>query len=210
MDLWSLQGLLEAWPGRPEEREAWRTFARRAEAALRERAPGHWPGPALVPGLLQARLAAALGLAGLTRGDRLRTRVLTLGAHAGLEVRMLRDFGFEAVGLEQRPELAAAGRDTGLLPPDSLVTADYRAYLADPGPAWPLILALAPEAVDPAWIATARRRLAPEGQLVVVAYWADLPAAWHSRARPVVEGLMGGLRWEAAPDSPHSAERQGA
>ncbi len=57
-------------------------------------ARGHSGLPALIPGLVHARLATALLVAGYQSKSQLSSHsFLCLGCHAGLEVRILRDFG---------------------------------------------------------------------------------------------------------------------
>lgn len=88
----SLERLFRSFSSCVGQRHTWRQGSDDCYRNLLAR--GHEGRPALVPGLVHARLATAL-LAGRYRQKRqLQGRTfLCLGCHAGLEVRTLRDLG---------------------------------------------------------------------------------------------------------------------
>ena len=172
----SLECLYQAFPSTHAQRRAWRAASTAVRMALLTR--GHLGWPALIPGLVHARLATALLAAGYRRqADLARSRFLCLGCHAGLEVRILRDFGAaDAMGLEIRGEVVDEGLRSGLIRPGEVATADFWDFLtASADPSWDDILLLAPQqiALGKLWQA-ARGRLAPHGHLVAVAQASDL------------------------------------
>jgi SAM-dependent methyltransferase len=189
-----LDAILCRWRATPAQRAAWRALVERLERLGTHEAALH--SAALMPGLLQARLGAALTLAGYDRSALQGARVLTLGAHVGLEVRMLRDWGADAVGVERAASLVRWGEGAGVTAPGTLIVADAASFLRQSRAAWDLILTLAPS--DPAWTTwpeTAAAALRPGGRFVAVAYWRDIPVAWYDRLVPCVEGTMAGGRW---------------
>ena len=166
--------------------------------AARLDAHGHHGLPALVAGLVHARLATALLAAGWRAKSELRARsVLCLGCHAGLEVRMLRDFGVPRVhGVELRSLVVRESVEEGLVGAADISVGNWWAWLEAPPPggriAWDAIVALAPQdlALDRLWTA-AEPHLAPTGRVVVVAHPAEVvrPAPeW--RTGPALEGTM--------------------
>lgn len=165
----SLESLYRYFPSRRAERERWRELAQAAAAELTEQ--GHYGLPALLPSFVHARVAAALAASGLVGRKALYSlNVLTLGAHAGLEVRIRQDFGAQAVlGVERDPRLVAVGHQVGLADPTSLMVADSWEFLADHQSTWHRILVLAPQriAIAPLW-RQARPRLTPQGCLVIL------------------------------------------
>lgn len=191
-----LDAVLQAWPASPPQRRRWLDFSRRLQ---RWPTGGRIETPALIPSLVRARLVAALTLAGLSPATLPGRRIVTLGAHMGLEVRMLRDGGADAVGVEHRPQLVRAGIHSGMLPADALIWDDALHYLEGPVRRLDALLWLAPQAV--AWsrlMALALPWLRPTGVLAVVAHWPDLPPAFRPRALPVLDGTMAGLCWRPA------------
>jgi hypothetical protein len=190
--MWHLDFVLSHWTATPAQRRMWRTLSERLARQL-----GGNQAPALVPGLVQARLGTALLLGGYLGPPLPSLRILTLGAHAGLELRMLRDWGAEAIGIERNLTLVRAGIQTEVVGTEALLAAEATDYLTrscSVTHAYDLILILAPsDPAWPTWVDQASARLAPDGQLVVVAYWSDLPVGWRTLATPCLEGTMGGL-----------------
>ena len=190
--LWHLDFVLERWAATPDQRRTWRRLAELLIGRLGER-----QAPALVPGLVQARVATALLLAGYPHPPLPAERILTVGAHAGFEVRLLRDWGSEATGIEQNPRVVQAGIEAGVVSSDALLSADAETHLAQAlqkGCRYLLIAMLAPsDPAWPTWLDLASSLLTRGGHLVILAYWADLPADWRIAATPCLEGTMGGL-----------------
>ncbi len=172
----SLERVYRAFPSKREERRLWRT----ASAAIYQNllARGHMGLPALIPGLVHARLATALLAAGYRTKSQLADRAfLCLGSHAGLEVRILRDFGARcADGVEVRHDVVQEGVRAQLVKPDEVRVADWWEFLtSDARTTWDDILVLAPErlSLQKLWDA-ARPHLNLGGHLVVVAQEVDL------------------------------------
>ncbi|MBX5466146.1 MAG: class I SAM-dependent methyltransferase [Firmicutes bacterium] len=192
MDLVHFESLYRRFPSKKAERRGWQTLARAAEERLL--ALGHIGTPALIPSFVHARVAAALWASGVPRRAALAAQsVLTLGAHAGLEVRILRDLGASpVVGVERDPKLVAVGQAVGLAAPTELVVADLWEFLAGDSRRWDRILVLAPQALSLSrLVQAARPRLAPAGRLSVLAHAdqvADIPPA--PRPLPALEGTM--------------------
>jgi protein-L-isoaspartate O-methyltransferase len=194
-DLNSLESLYRYFPTRSWERARWRELAQQAVLQLAEQ--GHYGLPALLPSFVHARVAAALAASGLIGRSSLRAMaILTLGAHAGLEVRILKDLGAGTVlGVERDPRLVAVGHQVGLADPASLVVGDSWEYLAESQSNWDRILVLAPQrlALRPLWD-QAQRRLTGSGCLVVLAHRGeafDLPP--QAYPCPALEDTM--LAW---------------
>lgn len=188
-----IEEILQYWPSRPGERRMW--FRAAQAIALHPGRRHAFDVPALLPGLVRVRLGAALLLAGMSANRTSGHRLLMLGSHAGLEVRMLLDAGWDAFGVERRGDLVRIALETGMVSPGRLQWDDMlHALDQSPEAAWSRILALAPESVDlRALRHKAARCLRPGGRLVVLAYWADLPERRRPMAVPAVEGTMGGL-----------------
>lgn len=194
-DWQSLEMLFRAFPSTQGQRRAWRTTALRVDAALAAR--GHHGLPALVPGLVHARLATALLAAGYrSKGELSRRSFCLLGCHAGLEVRILRDLGAGWVrGVEQRADLVAEAVAAGLVSADSVWVGDYWDLLARGAlPPCDEMLVLAPERlpVGHLW-QVAGPTIREGGHLVVVAARADAEAIPEEAVSgPALEGTM---RW---------------
>jgi hypothetical protein len=101
-EVWPLDAVLSRWWTAPATRRGWRDALTVVHALLDA---GAWYEPAITPGLVQARLGVALNLAGYTRRRLRGKRVLSLGSHVGLEVRMLSDWGATALGVDVNPRL---------------------------------------------------------------------------------------------------------
>lgn len=65
-------------------------------------------------------------------------RVLDIGCGQGTLVRLLREDGFDASGVDISPEQVAAAQSTGL---DQVVAGDFRTYLAREPASWDVIVA---------------------------------------------------------------------
>lgn len=193
-DLWSLDALLGSWPATPSQRRRWREGAQAAGTLLQSQ--GYWALPAVTPGLVQARVAAALLAAGVTRSSIRGQKILTLGAHVGLEVRILRDWGAEAQGIEQNRMVVEAGVQSQLVTPSDMVVGDVRTVLERDTGRFNHIIALAPSDPEwPSWIAPALERLTSDGSVVIVAYWRDVPLVFHAAMEDGLEGTMGVGVW---------------
>ncbi len=196
-DWQSLEVLYRAFPSAEGHRRAWRCAARRADAALSTR--GHHGLPALVPGLVHARVATALLAAGYRSSEELHGRTFcTLGCHAGLEVRILRDLGAGcAHGVELRGDVVAVAMAAGVVPADAIWVGNYWDLLARHAlPTFDELLVLAPDhlLVDKLW-EMARPTLRVDGHLVVVASPSDVDAIpAEALSGPALEGTM---RWFA-------------
>ncbi|MCL6562837.1 MAG: hypothetical protein K6U87_07495 [Firmicutes bacterium] len=195
LDLNSLESLYRYFPTRLRERARWRELAQQAATLLAEQ--GHYGLPALLPSFVHARVAAALAASGLIGRRSLQSMaILTLGAHAGLEVRILQDLGAGTVlGVERDPRLVAVGHQLGLADPASLVVGDSWEFLSENRSVWDRILVLAPQrlALTPLWD-QARSRLTPTGCLVVLAHRGEASdAPPQANPRPALEDTM--LAW---------------
>ena len=202
-DWQSLERVFRAFPSQRQERAEWRSIASTVYARLLER--GHLGLPALIPGLVHARLATALVAAGYRRKAEIRGRsFLCLGCHAGLEVRILRDFGAGRVlGIERRAEVVEEGVRATLIDSGEILVADFWDALRQPVRShWDEILVLAPEALDmeALWL-LARPHLVAGGHLTVVAQASDIEV-WPSGMRQGValEGTMGWYSMTAKPE----------
>ena len=192
----SLEYLYQAFPSTPENRNLWRTAVQ--EIYYQLKAQGHHGLPALIPGLVHARVATALLAAGYRSNRNLRHQsFLCLGCHAGLEVRILRDLGAGRVyGLEIRRAVVESGMDAHLIESGEVAIADYWEVLHRPNPSatWDTIMLLAPEDVSlqVLWD-TVRPHLVPGGRLAVVAQMSDvkeIPQEAYGGA-----ALEGTMRW---------------
>lgn len=193
-DLWSLDALLGAWSATPRQRRAWRRAAQNAEKLLRS--PAHWDTPAILTGLVQARVATALMAAGLRRADLLGRQILTLGAHIGLEARILRDWGADVRGVEQHRAIAGAGLQAHIVRMGDLEIGKALSVLEKDPRHYDHILALAPSDADwPSRICVGLQRLKPGGSFLVVAYWRDIPLIFHDTMEEGLEGTMGVGVW---------------
>lgn len=193
-DAWSLDALFERWPASPIQRQQWRKLT---EALSRElSSQGHWSAPAISPGLVQARVATALTLARLD-GDRLHnSRILTLGAHTGMEVRILRDWGARAIGIESNASLVSIGRRLGVVPHSALLKAKAPSFLQKSHRMWDYIFCLAPAHFEfESWCAPIAKRLQADGKFVLLAYWRDIPLIDMTWLEECLEGTMGGRAW---------------
>lgn len=176
-DWTSLECVYRAFPSKPEDRRSWRAASAAAYRSLLAR--GHLGLPALIPGLVHARLATALLAAGYRAKSQLADRsFLCLGCHAGLEVRILRDFGAGGVlGIEIRHDVVAEGVRSQLVEPDEVRIADWWEFLTadDERKTWDEILVLAPQqlSLEKLWD-VARPHLVAGGHVVVVAQEGDL------------------------------------
>ncbi len=198
----SLEVLYRVFPSAQGQRRAWRTTAMRVHAALA--AHGHHGLPALVPGLVHARVATALLAAGYRSKAELGGRSFCLlGCHAGLEVRILQDFGAGGVcGVEQRADVVAESVAAGLVRANSVRVGNYwdlldRRLL----PPCDEMLVLAPERlpVTGLW-QVAAATIREGGHLVVVATHADAEAVPpEARSGPALEGTM---RWHVLERTP--------
>lgn len=191
----SLEYLFRAFPSSVRQRQRWRQACDAVDQALSVR--GHYGVPALVPGLVHARLATALLAAGYRSKRDLQGRsFLCLGCHAGLEVRILRDFGAsKALGVEMRADVVQASLDAGLISPGDVVVQDFWGYLtkAHEG-ATDTVMALAPQrlAIERLWDRV-EHWLVPGGKMVIVAQEGDvLVVPEEARQGPAMEGTM---RW---------------
>ena len=199
-DWQSLERVYRAFPSAAKQRSRWRQGAARVDARLG--AQGHHSLPALVPCLVHARLATALLAAGWRAKSDLRAHsVLCLGCHAGLEVRMLRDFGVQDVhGVEIRALVVRESVAEGLVAAADISVGSFWDWLEAPASggrlAWDATLALAPQdlALDRLW-AAAEPHLAPAGRVVVVAHPPEVGTPGSEwRSGPALEGAM---RWYA-------------
>ncbi len=125
----SLEVLFRVFPSSRMQRQAWRQACEAVDAALLAR--GHRGLPALIPGLVHARLATARLAAGyLSKRDLQARKFLCLGCHAGLEVRILRDFAaMRALGVEIRQDVVAESVTAGLVAREDIVAQDFWEYL---------------------------------------------------------------------------------
>ena len=190
----SLERVFRAFPSRREERFAWRTACALVYQKLLVQ--GHMGLPALIPGLVHARLATALLAAGYRTKRQLAGRsLLCLGCHAGLEVRILRDFGARAEGLEIRQDVVEAAVNACLVQRGEVEAADYWEYLSQPPRALRHdIFMLAPEEVpvETLWNA-AKSHLTAKGHLVIVAQPSDMVGVPTVAERGVA--LEGTMQW---------------
>lgn len=191
----SLEYLFRAFPSSLRKRRRWRLACQMVDQSLTLK--GHHGLPALIPGLVHARLATSLLAAGYrSKRDIGGRRFLCLGCHAGLEVRILRDFGAtEVLGVEIRSDVVQASLSAGLTAPGDVVVQDFWEYLTNTGEeTFDTVIALAPQRlpIGRLW-ASARNWLASKGHLTVVAQTADVfdvpKEALHG---PAMEGTM---RW---------------
>ncbi|NMP23667.1 class I SAM-dependent methyltransferase [Sulfobacillus harzensis] len=193
----SLEYLFRAFPSSRVQRQAWRQACEAVDAALLAR--GHHGLPALIPGLVHARLATALLAAGYRSKRDLQERsFLCLGCHAGLEVRILRDFGAsQALGIEIRPDVVAASLTAGLIAPGDVVVQDFWEYLKEMGhETFDTVIALAPQRLpmERLW-ALSQSRLVVGGLMVVVAQDTDvLSIPQATTIGPAMEGTMSWYR----------------
>ncbi len=172
----SLECVYRAFPTTREQRRLWRTTSNAIYQSLL--AKGHMGLPALIPGLVHARLATALLAAGYQTKSQLADRsFLCLGCHAGLEVRILRDFGaHRAQGVEIRRDVVQEGLRAQVVKPDEIKVADLWEFLtSDVEQTWDEILVLAPQrlSLKKLWD-IARPHLTLGGHLVAVAQECDL------------------------------------
>lgn len=172
----SLEYLFRAFPSTRRQRRAWLQACGAVDAVLS--AQGHHGLPALIPGLVHARVATALLTAGYCSKRDLRgRRLLCLGCHAGLEVRIVRDFGaLQVLGVEIRPGVVRASWTAGLVTRDEVLVQDFWDYLrAASGERYDTVMVLNPHELPlrPLW-ALAKSRLLPGGQMVVVAQEIDV------------------------------------
>ena len=192
-DWQSLERLYQAFPSTLNQRRTWRTAAQLIDKRLQAR--GHQGLPALIPGLVHARVATALLAAGYRTEAQLATSsFLCLGCHAGLEVRILRDFGARSVhGVEIRGEVVQEALRARLVDSSEVTTEDFWTYLAAEGhELFDNILVLAPEALSlqRLWRAVIPH-LAADGRLAVVAQPADLrDFPLHIPQGAALEGTM--------------------
>lgn len=201
----SLEFGYRAFPSTTRLRREWRKLAESVVQTLwtRER---HMALPALVPGLVHARLAVALLAAGYRKkADLIDQSFLCLGCHAGLEIRMLCDFGAGFVhGVEMRPEVVQESVAQGLVDSDAVWVGDYWDYLRRvPDVLRNAVLMIAPEdvAFRTLW-EVCREHIAPGGHLVVVAQpstVSDIPD--FVSCGPALEGAM---KWYSAALTPHA------
>lgn len=133
---WAIQGdwvilefLFRLFPSSRMRRQTWRQACEAIDAAFL--AIGHRGLPALIPGLVHARLATALLAVGYrSKRDLQARKFLCLGCHAGLEVRILRDFAaMRALGGEIRQDVVTACLTAGLVGPQDIVAQDFWEYL---------------------------------------------------------------------------------
>ncbi len=192
-DWQSLERLYQVFPSTPDQRRTWRSAAQSIDKRLQAR--GHQGLPALIPGLVHARVATALLAAGYrTEAQLASSSFLCLGCHAGLEVRILRDFGARSVhGVEIRGEVVQEALRARLVDSSEVTTEDFWTYLAEAGnELFDNILVLAPEALSlqRLWHAVIPH-LAADGHLVVVAQHADLrDLPLHIPQGAALEGTM--------------------
>lgn len=192
-DWQNLEVLFRAFPSNRTLRAAWRQAAREADAWLSER--HHHGLPALLPGLVHARLATALLAAGFHHKSQLQgAAFLCLGCHAGLEVRILRDLGAGRVlGVERRSNVVEAGIRARVVEPRDIACHDYWDCLGEKSlGSWDVVLALAPENLSLGQLKTAARgSLNPRGRVVVVAEPHDVSdVPQDTRIGPAMEGTM--------------------
>lgn len=192
-DLESLEWIFRQFPTQRQQRLQWRQIA--AEVDRRLRNQHHWGTPALVPGLVHARVATALIVAGI-RNKRvlLGKAILTLGAHAGLEVRILNDLGAYAIGIERNSHVVSQAIDAGLVTSEQLIVADYWKFLRSDLRNWDLIISLAPQSLSLELLAVhAVPHLKSRGQLVVVAH--DDEVVGKTGDFDVGPALEGTMQW---------------
>ncbi len=190
-DIESLEWILRQFPSRWQQRTQWRQMALEVDRALRDQ--HHWGIPALVPGLVHARVATALIVAGFRNKRALAGKsILTLGAHAGLEVRILGDLGAHAIGIERNARVVSQAIDTGLVSSEQLIIGDYWAFLQAERRDWDLIMSLAPQSLNLELLATnAVPHLKSRGQLVVVAHYDEVVGRTEDfDFGPALEGTM--------------------
>lgn len=189
----SLERVYRSFPSTQRERFMWRNAASLVHARLTEQ--GHHGLPALLPGLVHARLATALLAAGYHSKRELRNHsFLCLGCHAGLEIRILRDFGAGWVhGLEIRPGVVEEACQAGLVERHEISGGDFWEYLsASPFLSVDMIMALAPDrlSLERLWD-VAEPHLVPGGHLVAVAQDTDILAMPKGvSVGPAMEGTM--------------------
>ncbi len=171
----SLERLYRTFPSTREQRALWRTTCEEIDARLRRR--GHMGLPALMPGLVHARLATALLASGYRAKTELARRsFLCLGCHAGLEVRILRDFGAGRVhGIETHPDVVRVSRMVGLVRSDEVTVEDFWRYLDFSTEIVDAVLVLMPYriSVGTLWQAV-QSKLVVGGHLVIVAQSSDV------------------------------------
>ncbi len=192
-DWQSLERVFRTFPSTLKQRRVWRKQSASVYESLLNH--GHHGLPALIPGLVHARLATALLVAGYRSKSQLASRsFLCLGCHAGLEVRILRDFGAgRAEGIEIRDAVVQEGIYHQLVRADEIHIGDFWHILSmDAVTIWNEIVVLAPEALslgklwDTVWA-----HLSPLGHLIVVAQDADLlDVPSHIQHGEAMEGTM--------------------
>ncbi len=192
-DWQSLERVFRTFPSTRKQRCLWREKSSTIYERLLNR--NHKGLPALIPGLVHARLATALLVAGYRSKSQLSSRsFLCLGCHAGLEVRILRDLGAGHVGgIEIREVVVQAGIDHELVRSDEIQTGDFwQILMEDTTTIWDEIMALAPQSLslDKLW-ETASGHLSPGGHLIVIAQDADLlDVPSHIDYGEAMEGTM--------------------
>ncbi|PSR21961.1 MAG: hypothetical protein C7B45_08710 [Sulfobacillus acidophilus] len=189
----NLEVLYRIFPSSRMQRQAWRQACEAIDAALLAR--GHRGLPALIPGLVHARLATALLASGYrSKRDLQARKFLCLGCHAGLEVRMLRDFAaMRALGVEIRQDVVKASVTAGLVTQEDIVAQDFWEYLRfGEHEMFDTVMVLAPQQLilQQLW-ELSQSRLSPGGQMVVVAQDTDILSVPHETAiGPAMEGTM--------------------
>jgi hypothetical protein len=193
----SLEVLFRVFPSSRMQRQAWRQACEAVDAALLAR--GHRGLPALIPGLVHARLATARLAAGyLSKRDLQARKFLCLGCHAGLEVRILRDFAaMRALGVEIRQDVVAESVTAGLVAREDIVAQDFWEYLRfGEHEMFDTVIVLAPQqlVLQQLWDLS-QSRLLLGGQMVVVAQDTDILSVPHETAiGPAMEGTMSWYR----------------
>lgn len=172
----SLERVYRVFPATRAQRQAWRRASNAVYQSLS--AQGHMGLPALIPGLVHARLATGLLAGGYRTKSQLADRsFLCLGCHAGLEVRILRDFGARrAMGVEIRENVVREAVRAHLVEPTEIMAADFWTLLTvETETIWDDILILAPQGLSLHKLWTvARPHLVHGGHLVTVAQKSDL------------------------------------
>ncbi len=172
----SLEFVFRAFPSSRAQRQVWREMSQSIHQRLLQR--GHMGLPALLPGLVHARLATALLAAGYRRRAQLANQsILCLGCHAGLEIRILKDFNAGDVrGVEIRSEVITEAVACGLIAQDDVWIGDFWDFLKSGYcGVWDEIVVLAPEQLSLAQLwPLAQESLLPGGHLVVVAQPSDV------------------------------------
>ncbi len=124
-----------------------------------------------------------------------------MGCHAGLELRILQDFGAHDVhGIEIRNHVVKAAIHAQLIPAIAVTVADFWSYLSGPPVAFYTdIFALAPEALSlqHLWNAV-RPHLVESGHLVVVAQPQDVGDAPPEALQAMA--LEGTMHWYVMTD----------